>query len=42
MTLNQWGQAVTGWSSIQIYRYVSVLGETETLFEKRKQLVNDN
>lgn len=41
MTLNQWGQSVTGWSSIQIYQYVCVLGETETLNEKRKLLTNE-
>ncbi len=41
MTLNQWGQTVTGWTSIQIYRYVCVLGETETLSEKRKMLTDE-
>lgn len=40
MTLNQWGQTVTGWSSIRIYSYVCVVGETETLNEKRKLLTD--
>ncbi|MBR1639770.1 MAG: DUF262 domain-containing protein [Treponema sp.] len=42
MTLNQWGQTVTGWTSIQIYRYVCVSGETETLNDKRTALSDEN
>ena len=42
MTLNQWGQKVTGWSTIGIYAYTSIVGETETLDEKRKLLTSNN
>ena len=41
MSLNQWGQTVTGWSSIRIYSYACVVGETETLNEKRKLLTDE-
>ena len=42
MSTNQWGQTVTGWKTIQIYKFACVLGETETLAEKRKLLINEN
>lgn len=38
MTLNEWGCKVTGWTSIRIYSYVSIVGETITLHDKRKQI----
>ena len=38
MTLNEWGCLVTGWTSIRIYSYVAIVGEDETLQEKRERL----
>lgn len=35
MRINDWGRIVTKWSSINIYRNVCVVGEKETLHEKR-------
>ena len=35
MTFNAWGQKITGWSSIQIYKYVVVNDSQETLHELR-------
>lgn len=40
MSLNTWGCKLTGWSSIRIYSYVSIVGETETLQQKRDKLIN--
>ena len=42
ITLNQWGQLVTGWDTIAIYRYACIVGETETLNDKRKMLTNES
>jgi uncharacterized protein with ParB-like and HNH nuclease domain len=35
LTLNEWGCKITGWKSIRIYAYSAIVGETETLHEKR-------
>lgn len=35
MTLNDWGCKVTGWKSIRIYSYVAIVGEIDTLHQKR-------
>lgn len=35
MTINTWGCKVTGWKSIRIYDNVAIVGEAETLHEKR-------
>ncbi len=35
MTLNDWGCKVTGWKSIRIYAYAAIVGEIETLQQKR-------
>lgn len=40
MTLNEWGLLITQWKSINIYHYVAILGETETLQEKRERYIN--
>lgn len=37
MTLNDWGCQLTGWKSIRIYAYAAIVGEEETLHEKRKK-----
>ena len=42
ITLNDWGCQVTGWSAIRIYSYVAVVGETETLHQKRLAYVNEH
>ncbi len=42
LTLNEWGKEVTGWKSIRIYSYVSKVGETETLQDKREKYNNEN
>lgn len=39
MTLNEWGCELTGWQSIRIYSYVAIVGEDETLQDKRKKYV---
>ena len=36
MTLINWGRKVTGWKSINIYRYVSSLKDGKTLNQKRE------
>lgn len=41
MTLNQWGCKVTGWTSIRIYAYTCIVGETETLHDKRLRIIKD-
>ena len=38
MTLIDWGCKLTGWKTIHIYNNVAVLGETETLQQKRQKL----
>ncbi|MDX9743778.1 MAG: hypothetical protein RBT59_08185, partial [Arcobacteraceae bacterium] len=40
MTLNQWGQRVTGWKSIRIYAYTSIKGDNETLHDKRLKYIS--
>lgn len=42
MTLNEWGCKVTGWKSIRIYTYVSLVGEIETLHQKRLQYIQEH
>ena len=41
--INEWGCAVTGWKSVNIYRISSLVGEDETLQQKRiKYTINHN
>lgn len=40
MTLINWGRKVTGWKSINIYRYVSLLKDGTTLNQKREEYTN--
>ncbi len=40
MTLNEWGCLVTGWKSIRIYAYTAVVGEVETIHQKRLNYIN--
>lgn len=42
MTLNEWGCKVTGWKSIRIYTYVAVVGEIETLQQKRMSYIQEH
>lgn len=35
MRITDWGKKFTGWSAIRIYEYVSIVGEKETLQQKR-------
>ncbi len=42
MTLNEWGCKVTGWKSIRIYTYVAVVGEIETLQQKRISYIQEH
>lgn len=42
MTINTWGCKVTGWKSIRIYDNVAIVGETETLHEKRLAYINEH
>lgn len=39
MSINEWGKSVTGWTSIRIYSYVCIVGETETLHDKRFKII---
>ncbi|MBR4027199.1 MAG: hypothetical protein IKJ01_06530 [Lachnospiraceae bacterium] len=41
MTINNWGCKVTGWKSIRIYDNVAIVGEMETLHEKRLKFMRD-
>lgn len=41
ITLNEWGCKITGWQSIRIYAYAAVVGETDTLQQKRIDYIND-
>lgn len=41
MTLNEWGCKVTGWKSIRIYAYTAVVGEIETLQQRRLEFIKD-
>lgn len=42
MTINNWGCKVTGWKSIRIYDNAAVVGQTETLHEKRLKYMNEH
>lgn len=42
ITLNEWGCRVTGWQSIRIYAYVAVVGEIETLQQKRLAFIQEH
>ena len=42
MTINTWGCKVTGWKSIRIYDNVDIVGEAETLHEKRLDYINEH
>ena len=35
MKINDWGCKVTGWKSVNIYRNAALVGEEETLQQKR-------
>lgn len=39
MRINDWGCKLSGWKSIRIYAYTSIVGEDETLHQKRIQFV---
>lgn len=41
MTFNDWGCKVTGWKSIRIYMYVTLVGENETLHSKRLKILEE-
>ena len=41
MTLNEWGCKVTGWRSIRIYAYTAIVGELETLHQKRLKFIKN-
>lgn len=41
LTLNEWGRLVTKWKSIDIYHYVAIVGDIETLHEKRIKYQDD-
>ena len=42
MTIYDWGCKVTGWKSIRIYAYAAIVGEIETLQQKRLDYLNHN
>lgn len=42
ITLNDWGCKVTGWKSIRIYAYAAIVGEIDTLQQKRLDYVNEH
>lgn len=42
MTINTWGCKITGWKSIRIYDNVAIVGEAETLHEKRLAYINEH
>lgn len=42
LTINEWGCKITGWRSIRIYAYVAIVGEIETLHQKRLSFLEDH
>lgn len=42
ITLNEWGRIVTGWKSINIYAYTAIVGQIDTLHEKRLSYNQEN
>lgn len=42
LTLNEWGRKVTGWKSIRIYAYMAIVGEIETLHQKRLAFIQEH
>ena len=43
MRINDWGCKISGWKSIRIYAYTAIVGEDETLHQKRiKYMINHN
>ena len=42
LTLNDWGCRITGWQSIRIYAYVAIVGEIETLHQKRLAFIQEH
>lgn len=42
LTLNEWGCKVTGWKSIRIYAYMAIVGEIETLQQKRLSFIQEH
>ena len=42
LTLNEWGCRITGWKSIRIYSYVAIVGEIDTLQQKRLDFIQKN
>ena len=43
MKINDWGCRITGWKAIRIYAYTAIVGEEETLQQKRmKYAINHN
>ncbi len=42
ITLNEWGCRITGWHSIRIYAYVAIVGEIETLQQKRLAFIQEH
>lgn len=41
ISFNEWGQTVTGWSSIQIYKFVTVNDSLETIHELRMKKLEE-
>lgn len=42
MTLNDWGCKITNWKSIRIYAYTAIVGEFDTLQQKRLAFVRNH
>ena len=42
LTINEWGCKITGWKSIRIYAYVAIVGEIETLQQKRLSFIQEH
>ena len=42
LTINQWAKTVTGWSAVNIYENVAIVGEEESLHEKRIKYMKEN
>ncbi len=42
LTLNEWGCKITGWQSIRIYAYMAIVGEIETLHQKRLAFIQEH
>ena len=42
LSVNEWGCKVSGWRSINVYAYMAIVGEDETLQMKRERFIEEH